>query len=449
MFGIRKPMHRDSDSLLSLRFTVPIIIENTATIFIGLVLSTIYSGISASAMAAIGMANTVVTVVSSFFSIVSGSTAVIVSRHIGAGEGEEAGEVISQSITLSTLLSIGMTLLTVLLSTPLFRLLIPTAEPTLFNEAVSYFRIMMLSLPGLVLISVLGPIFRAMGSSGVSFTATIITNVSQLLFSWLFIQRFHLDEIGAGWAAVLCRVIGTACLFFALLRDHRFFTIHIKDMLALHKDTCKRVFRLGVPISLERIIVQFGYLLANSMAISLGTFQSGVYQIINTLNGFATLAQGICAAIATAVIGQLLGAGKPDRARQLGRGIWAAGIAATAALCGILILLGKPLSALYSSDPETISASAGLLWILLVMDIAGVSINAIDPQLKAGGDVTFVMAVTVSAVWLIRLPLTWLFCFKLNMGVLGIYLANTISLYVRAALGFIRHSGKKWYAKKI
>lgn len=449
MFGIRKSAHRESDSLLSIRFTVPIIIENTATIFIGLVLSGIYSGISASAMAAIGMANTVVTVVSSFFSIVSGSTAVIVSRHIGAGEGKEAGEVVSQSITLSALLSIAMTALTVALSTPLFKLLIPTAEASLFNEAVSYFRIMMLSLPGLVLISVLSPIFRAMGSSHVSFTATIITSVSQLLFSWIFIQKFHLDEIGAGWAAVLCRVIGTVCLFFALLRDHRFFTIHIRDMLRLHKSTCKRIFRLGVPISLESIIVQFGYLLANSMAISLGTFQSGVYQIINTLNGFATLAQGICAAIASAVIGQLLGAGRPDRARKLGRGIWAAGIAATALLCGVLILFGKPLSALYSSDPETVNTSAGLLWILLVMDIAGVSINAIDPQLKAGGDATFVMVMTVSAVWLIRLPLTWLFCFKLNMGVFGIYLANTVSLYVRAVLGFIRHCGKKWYVKKI
>ena len=449
MFGKRKLVHNQSDSLLSLRFTLPVIIENTATIFIGLVLSRIFSGISASAMAAIGMSNTVVTVVSSFFSIVSGSTAVIVSRHIGAGEGKEAGEIVGQSITLSTLLSLGIAALTIMFSTPLFRLLIPNAEDTLFNEAVGYFRIMMLSLPGLVLISVLSPIFRAMGSSHVSFTATIITSVSQLLFSWIFIQGFHLNEIGAGLGAVCCRILGTACLLFALFRDHRFFTIHVKDMLRLHKDTCTRIFRLGIPISMESIFVQFGYMLANSMAISLGTFQSGVYQIINTLNSFGGMAQAICTAIATAVVGNLLGAGKPDRARTLGRYIWAAGIGTTALLCGILILAGEPLSALYSSDPATIKASADLLWILLVIDIAGVSINSIDPQLRAGGDVNFVMIITVSAVWLIRLPLTWLFCFKLDMGVLGIYVANAISLYVRAILGFIRHCGKKWYVKKI
>ena len=449
MFGIRKQPHRESDSLLSMRFTLPVVIENTATIFIGLVLSRIFSGISASAMAAIGMSNTVVTVVSSFFAIVSGSTAVIVSRHIGAGEGKEAGKVIGQSVFLSVLLSIGIAALMILCSMPLFRLLIPTAEDALFNEAVRYFRIMMISLPGVVLISVLGPIFRAMGSSHVSFAATIITNVSQLLFAWLFIERFGLNEIGAGLAAVFCRLIGTVCLMTALLRDHRFFTLHIKDFLHPSKDVCMRIFRLGIPISLESIIVQLGYMLANSMAISLGTFESGVYQIISTLNTFAALPQSICSAIAMAVIGQLLGAGKPDAARRSGRKIWAAGIFSTAFLCGILILAGEPLSGLYSADPATVTGSASLLWILLIMDIAGVSINAIDPQLRAGGDVNFVMIVTLTAVWLIRLPLTWLFCFKLNMGVAGIFAANTISLYYRAVLGFIRHCGKKWYSKKI
>ncbi|MBP3705116.1 MAG: MATE family efflux transporter [Clostridia bacterium] len=449
MFGKRKLVQKQSDSLLSLRFTLPIIIETLFGIFINLIISGIISGISPSAMAATGMSNTVMTVIFAFFSIVIGSSAVIVSRHIGAGEGKEAGEVISQTLLLSIVFSVTIMVLSITLSTPLFRLLMPTAEDTLFNESVRYFRIIMLSLPFHVLFSAMTPIFRAMGNSQVAFTAVAILYVCLLSSSWFFVNVLHLEEIGAGLAYIVCRVVGVVCCLIVLLRDHRFFTLHIRDIFRFRRDICARIFRLGIPMSLESIIVQFGYMLANSMAISLGTFESGVYSIINTLNSFAGLAQGICSAIGTAVIGQLLGAGKPDRARKIGRGIWAAGIAATAALCGILILAGEPLSALYSSDPATISASSGLLWVLLVLDLAGVSINAIDPQLKAGGDATFVMIVTVSAVWLIRLPLTWLFCFRLDMGVLGIYVANAISLYFRAIVGFIRHCGNKWYAKKI
>ena len=92
MFGKRKLVQKQSDSLLSLRFTLPIIIETLFGIFINLIISGIISGISPSAMAATGMSNTVMTVIFAFFSIVIGSSAVIVSRHIGAGEGKEAGE---------------------------------------------------------------------------------------------------------------------------------------------------------------------------------------------------------------------------------------------------------------------------------------------------------------------------------------------------------------------
>ncbi|MGN1073347.1 MAG: hypothetical protein ACI4QB_00020, partial [Eubacteriales bacterium] len=88
-------------------------------------------------------------------------------------------------------------------------------------------------------------------------------------------------------------------------------------------------------------------------------------------------------------------------------------------------------------------------WILIVMDVAGVAINAMDPQLQAGGDVRFVMIYTVACVWLVRLPLSWLFSYRLHYGVMGLFAANTINLYLRAVIGLVRHAGRRWYAKKV
>ena len=47
-------------------------------------------------------------------------------------------------------------------------------------------------------------------------------------------------------------------------------------------------------------------------------------------------------------------------------------------------------------------------------------------------------------VWLIRLPLTYLFCYVFHLGVLGIYLANIVNLAARATLGLIRYYKGKW-----
>ena len=59
------------------------------------------------------------------------------------------------------------------------------------------------------------------------------------------------------------------------------------------------------------------------------------------------------------------------------------------------------------------------------------------------------MFLSLLAVWGIRLPLTWLLCFKLDMGVLGLFLGNTISLAVRTALALVRFAGNKWMYKRV
>lgn len=432
-----------------LRFTLPVMLENTLTIFIGLVFSRVISTISGSALAAIGMANTVMAVVFSVFSMVTTGAAVLVSRQIGAGDGTGAADSIEQGAFLSLAFSCAVTALCVLTAPQLLRLLMPTAEDQLFGEAVRYYCVLMLSLPAYVLHAMLSSACRSTGDSRSPMIVALLMNVSQIAFAYLFIDALPLEELGAGMAYVCCRLLGAALMLRALLHDHRFFVLRIRGMLRPHGETIRRILRVGLPVGVESVFVQVGYMLANAMSISLGTFESGVYQILNTLNTFIALPQGICQAVALSAVGRLLGAQDTRGARRTGRRIWAAGIGASLLLGGVVLLLRSPLTGLYTSDPLAIDVSSSLMWILLVMDVAGVSINAVDAQLRAGGDVRYVMVVTLTAVWIIRLPLTYLFCFVMDLGVLGIYLANTISLYYRAILGLIRRCGDRWMTRKV
>ena len=119
-------------------------------------------------------------------------------------------------------------------------------------------------------------------------------------------------------------------------------------------------------------------------------------------------------------------------------------MAASILLAGFNMLSAKWTGGFYTTDPETLNAVSSGMWILLVMNIAGISINCVDPQIRAGGDVRFIMMNSLIAVWAIRLPLTYVFSYILDWGVVGIYAANAVSLYVRAAVGLIRKKGRKW-----
>ena len=324
------------------------------------------------------------------------------------------------------------------------RLLMPAADAVMFTEATRYFRVLMVSLPFYVLHGVLSSVCRATGDSRNPLLVAIFMNVAQLALGYLLIILLPLEEIGAGLAYVGCRALGAGLMLLLLCRDHRHFSLQLRNLCRPRPAVFARILRIGIPVSVESLFVQVGYLLANSMAIALGTFEAGVYQVLTTINTFPGVPQTICATVAMSAVGHLLGARQPDLAKKAGRLIWLCGIGITAALCLLVILIGAPFAGLYSSDPATVQATASLTWVLLVLDIAAVSINAIDPQLRAGGDVRYVVVVTLSAVWLIRLPLSYLFCFVMDLGVLGIFLANTISLYYRAVLGFLRHCGVKW-----
>ena len=71
------------------RFMLPVMLENIFSIFISMAFSQIISGISGSALAAIGMANTIMNVIYGAFAVVITGGAVLISRHIGAGERQQ------------------------------------------------------------------------------------------------------------------------------------------------------------------------------------------------------------------------------------------------------------------------------------------------------------------------------------------------------------------------
>jgi hypothetical protein len=75
-----------------------------------------------------------------------------------------------------------------------------------------------------------------------------------------------------------------------------------------------------------------------------------------------------------------------------------------------------------AADPELSAFKDKVDSFCLEISDLDTSINAIDPQLRVGGDVKYVMVTTLIAVWGIRLPLTYFMCFKWDFGVFPLLL---------------------------
>lgn len=440
-------MNRLRDAHPTLFFVLPVMLENLLSTGAGLIFSWLIGGISGSALTTISTGNQVINLITAAATMLVTGSGILCARLLGAGDRLEASKVVEQTLFLSTVSGAIITVLCLAFANPLMTLLMPNAEPAVLSEAITYFRVLILSLPATFLINAINSVLRSSGDSRSPMIVTLSLCGLQLVFAWLFLRLMGMDVMGAGLVFLLCRTGAAALGLYILLHSHRYHLI-LKNALKPNFVVFRRILMVGIPTSIESIFVQTGYLLANSMVIGLGTFEAAVFNVANTLYTFATLPQMICSAIATTLIGQLIGAKEYKKAKRSGWGIWVAGMTASLIMSGLLLIFGNSLTPIYSTDPTVHTAAAAAMFSVFMMCIPAISLNALDPQLRVGGDVKFVMYISIIAVWAIRLPATWLFCYRWNLGAQGVFWANAVSLGFRMVCNMARFiQGKYLYMR--
>lgn len=446
---MKKYASAQRESMSGFRFALPVILENIFTVFIGLVFSSILGKISASSLAAAGTGNQVISCVTAFFCIVSTGASILSALNTGKGDRKKTSEIVQHAVFLSPIVSITVTVILLIVSSPLMRLLMPGADETFFREGLSYFRVVVLSLPGLMADNAFLSVLRSAGESRVPLICTAIMNIVQIIAAFVFVSVFKMQLVGAGLAYVVCRYAGMLCLGYAIFKHNRAFKISLKGIFSPNLPLIRHIFSVGAPNVIDGIAVQGGYILINSMLIGLGKNDSSIYNVLLTLISFSGICQPIVSVSVTTLTGHKVGAGDIKAARRTFRRILALGLIATVALSAVLILFPTFFTGLFTDDPFIHKESARLIALTLLFAIPAVAVNASEPGVRVGGMSKHVAVTCTLCVWLIRVPLTWLFCYQLALGVPGVFYANTIACYARATLATIMIHSNRWGQKAL
>lgn len=433
----------------ALRFTLPVIAENIFTTGVGLVYSAIVGGISASSLAAMGTGNQAMNLFVTLFAAITTGSVVMTAQLTGRGDIPRASRVVEHTLLLAPAASLVVMALLLAVSSPLIRLLMPGAQAAFVKESTDYFRMLLLSLPGLITMNTLTGILRASGESRLALLDSILVNVVQIASAYVFINRMGMGIQGAGCAYVVCRYAGALAMVIAVFGHHRGFRVEGRRIFRPSLPVVREILRVGLPTTVDTLSVQAGYLINNSLLIGLGVDAASTYNVIATIITFTGICQGIGSTSATTLVGQRVGAGDLPGARRRMNRILLYTFAATTVLCLVACAFPRFFVGLFSSDPDVISDSVHLLWLILPFCYVAVGVNVTEPSTRAGGDTKYVMLTCSACVWLIRLPLTWLFCYRLGMSVAGVWLANIISLVGRTAFCLSRVYGRKWGQRPI
>lgn len=432
-----------------LRFTLPVIIENMVTVATTIIYSSITGAVSKSSLAAVGVGNQAMSLISAVFAIVTSGCAVITATDVGRRDPESASRTVEHTISVSLLSSLVISVLLLLASSFTMKLLMPGAEAAFLAEGTLYYRTLLFGVPPMVVYIAGNAVLRAKGDSRDALIATIVSNAVQLLLVYVLVSRGGLGVRGVALATVACRCCAALTSLTAVLRSREGFFVRVKRIFRFDREVLRRILRVGAPLSLSSIAVHIGYTAINSLLVNLGTLEAGVANVLNAIQQFTCICQVIASYSATTIVGQACGAGDREGARRSTMRILWISLGVTTLLCLAAVSFPRFSVGLFSVDPETIAAASAFLWVVIPYSVLGQAINVLEPAVQASGDTKYAMISTIIGVWVIRLPLSLLFCLKLGWGVKGVYAANIASFVLRTTLLCIRTVGPKFAAKRV
>lgn len=413
--------------------------------------------IGTSAIASVDMSNRLVFVMlGALMSLTIGSTT-LVAHHVGAGEKEKANNIMWQSLMGAMIVSLILAITGFLFSRELLHFMMVLMEDSdlyILNQGSIYLRIVFISMVFSLPTMVINSVFQGLGDMKTPLIIMVITNIVNVLMNYLLIFGIwifpEMGIIGAALGTALGRVVGLIVGLTILTKGKSGIKIVWKSLsLKIDMFVIKSLLRIGIPASIEQLVRQSSQILYTMLVAGLGTVTLAANAITMNISSLAFMPGFGFGLAATTLVGQSLGAGKPELASKYGRQTTILTVVLMGSASILMYLFSGPIIGLYSDDPEVILLASQTLRIFVMYQPFFGIFMVLAGGLRGAGDTKWVMYATIMGNWIFRMSFTLLFIFIMDLGLRGIWFAMGIDVIIRSALIIRRFRSGKWKTLKV
>ena len=235
------------------------------------------------------------------------------SKFFGSGDSKELKRSVASHILiagfLALLFTIGFTA-----GTESILIMMNTA-PEIFEDTVSYLRVLYLGLPAVVLYNMLASLLRAVGDSKTPLLLLIGSSILNIILDLVFILVFHWDVAGAAIATVFSQFLSALlCLIDTLRRVP--ILIPNKESWSNLRPMVLTELKIGIPMGTQFTVIAAGMMVLQSALNGFGADAVAAYTIGERIR---TLCQNIFTSLGTAMstfVGQNVGAKQYGRIKE-------------------------------------------------------------------------------------------------------------------------------------
>ena len=429
---------------------IPMMLEMSMEAVFALTDIIFVSRLGTDAVAAVGLTEALVTVLYAVAIGLGMGVTALISRRIGAKDHEGAARVAGQAIWIGAIVAALIAFTGINFASDLLELM--GASQGVIDTGKGYTTVLLGGSASIIYLFLLNAAFRGAGDAPVALRSLAIANLINIVLDPCLIFGLgpfpELGVTGAAIATTIGRGIGVLYLLYYLFAAKGRLVFHLRHC-ALDGALIRRMIRISSGGVGQFLIATASWILVMRIVALYGSAPVAAYTIALRLIEFALLpAWGLGNAAAT-LVGQNLGARRPDRAAE---SVWrAARYNATFMLVlGVRLIAFAPLIVrMFSTDPEIIRYGSDCLRIMgLGYPMYAVGMIIIQ-ALNGAGDTLTPSVLNFICFWLVQIPLAYVLATVVHLGPHGVFWSIVISESMLTVIGVMVFRHGRWKLQQV
>jgi putative MATE family efflux protein len=405
--------------------------------------------VGADGLAAVGIGALLFWIVlSGAFAVDVASTAVI-ARDVGAGDRSRVQQGLHAAIFAA--LAWGLFCMAAMLIAAPWLFQVMNAEDDVVSLGARYLRAAALGFPMLMVLYAITGCLRGMGNTWLPMIGMVIINAVNALVSFLLISGVVADlgilAPGIGYACA--GVVGGVMALATVASPISPVRIDLTRLADVTRATFSRLFRIGLPVGLEEAQFMLAFMVYTAIVARLGTTDLAAHSLALRSLEIAILPGFALGTAATALVGQYLGAQRPDLAEQAAKRTAIFATSALIVFAAVQFAMAPYIVRIFVTDQEVIDTGTRLLRVFAIA-LPALGLHAsLSGVLRGAGDVRFVLATFTFTAWGVRVPVAAFMVIVMGLSAPFAWLAAVAENWTRAALVLRRVRQGRWKDIKV
>jgi putative MATE family efflux protein len=430
--------------------SVPMILEMVMESLFGIVNVFYVARLGAEAIATVGLTESMLTIVFGIAIGLSMATTATVARRTGEQDPEGAAVAAVQSIIIGVITSLPLAVAGLAFAPSLLRLM--GAEAGVIQIGSTYAAIILGGNVCILLLFLINAIFRGAGDAATAMRSLWLANIVNIVLDPCLIFGLgpfpELGVTGSAIATTIGRGAGVVFQLWILLSGRSRIEVRRKH-LRLDVPVMLKLLRISVGGMFQFLVATASWLALTRIITLFGSSALAGYTLSLRILIFAMLPSWGMSNAAATLVGQNLGAGKPERAE---RSVMFAGwsnVIFLGVVALIFVVFTERIIGIFTTDASVIAYGVTSLRIIsygfIFYGYGMVMVQAFN----GAGDTFTPTLINLFCYWLFQIPLAYTLAIHFNLGASGVFMAIPIAETLLTVLAIIFFRRGRWKAMKV